>query len=83
MPYVKVVEKILRSLTEQFNYIVFSIEESKDINSLMVDELQSSLIVHEQKFRRKNGEEHALKVSSGENFATRGRCRSTFRGRGR
>ena len=52
MQDVKVVEKILRSLTENFNYIVCSIEESKDIDALTVDELQSSLIVHEQKFQR-------------------------------
>ena len=35
----KIVEKILRTLTERFNYIVCSIEESKDIDSLSVDEL--------------------------------------------
>lgn len=46
----KIVEKILRTLTERFNYIVCSIEESKDIDSLSVDEFQSSLLVHEQKF---------------------------------
>ncbi|KAF2301756.1 hypothetical protein GH714_028913 [Hevea brasiliensis] len=56
MQDVKVVEKILRSLTEKFNYVVCSIEESKDIDALTVDELQSSLIVHEQKFQRRNGE---------------------------
>ncbi|XP_058103560.1 uncharacterized protein LOC131247144 [Magnolia sinica] len=47
MQDVKVVEKILRSLTEKFNYVVCSIEELKDIDVLTVDELQSSLIVHE------------------------------------
>ena len=47
MQDVKVVEKILRSLIENFNYIVCSIEKSKDIDALIVDELQSSLIVHE------------------------------------
>ena len=47
----KIVEKILRTLTENFNYIICSIEESNDVNTLTVDELQSSLIVHEQKFR--------------------------------
>lgn len=46
MQDVKVVEKILRSLAEKFNYVVCSIEESKDIDSLSVDELQSSLLVH-------------------------------------
>ncbi|KAF2300482.1 hypothetical protein GH714_013766 [Hevea brasiliensis] len=61
MQDVKVVEKILRSLTEKFNYVVCSIEESKDIDALTVDELQSSLIVHEQKFQRRNGEEQAAK----------------------
>lgn len=37
---VTVVEKFLRSLTENFNFVVCSIEESKDIDQLYVDELQ-------------------------------------------
>ncbi|KAD4982320.1 hypothetical protein E3N88_18991 [Mikania micrantha] len=41
---VKVVEKVLRSLTENFNYVVCSIEESKDTDAISVDELQSSLL---------------------------------------
>nr|KYP50277.1 Retrovirus-related Pol polyprotein from transposon TNT 1-94 [Cajanus cajan] len=81
MQDVIIVEKILRSLTEKFNYIVFcSIEESKDIDSLSIDELQSSLIVHEQKFHKKHEEEQALKVSSEDNG---GRGRGSYRGRGR
>jgi len=63
MQDVKVVEKILCSLTEKFNYVVCSIEESKDIDALTIDELQSSLIVHEQKFVRHKSEEQALKVT--------------------
>lgn len=39
---VKIVEKILWSLTENFNFVVCSIEESKDIDRLSVDELQVS-----------------------------------------
>jgi RNase H-fold protein (predicted Holliday junction resolvase) len=50
MEDVKIIEKILRTLIEKFNYIVCCIEESKDIDKLSVDDLQSSLIVHEQKF---------------------------------
>jgi hypothetical protein len=68
---VTIVEKILRSLNDKFNYIVCSIEESKDIDILSIDELQSSLVVHEQKFHRHNREEQALKVT----FEGRGRGR--------
>ncbi|KAF2304542.1 hypothetical protein GH714_033153 [Hevea brasiliensis] len=53
-------------------------KESKDIDALTVDELQSSLIVHEQKFQRRNGEEQVLKVTS---EGGRGRGRGTFRGK--
>jgi predicted RNA methylase len=42
-----IVEKILRSLAQKFDYVVCSIEESKDIDALSIDELQSSLLVHE------------------------------------
>ncbi|CAM8959850.1 unnamed protein product [Rhodiola kirilowii] len=84
MQDVTVVEKILRSLTDNFNYIVCSIEESKDIDKLSVDELQSSLLVHEQKLVRHNGEEQtALKATSSGGSSTRGRGRGTWRGRGR
>lgn len=62
MTDVTVVEKILRSLTDKFNYIVCAIEESKDIDVMSIDELQSSLIVHEQKFNRHGNDEQALKV---------------------
>ncbi|KAK6803597.1 hypothetical protein RDI58_001381 [Solanum bulbocastanum] len=44
---VTIVEKILRSLTPKYNYVVCSIEESKDIDALSLDELQSALLVHE------------------------------------
>lgn len=78
---VKIVEKILRTLTEKWNYIVCSIEKAKDIDELSVDALQSSLLVHEQKFRKNGEEEHALKVSYDD--GGRGRGRAIFRGRGR
>lgn len=83
MTDVTVVEKILRSLTDKFNYIVCAIEESKDIDVMSIDELQSSLIVHEQKFNRHNKDEQALKVTYEERYSGRGRGRSSFRGRGR
>lgn len=57
MQDITIVEKILHSMSVKFNYIVFSIEESKDIDQLSVDELQSLLLVHLQKINRNNGEE--------------------------
>ncbi|XP_028070425.1 uncharacterized protein LOC114272906 [Camellia sinensis] len=73
MQDVTIVEKILRSLTTKFDYIVCSIEESKDIDELSVDELQSSLQVHKQKLHQRITEEQALKVSTNdESSAARG-----------
>ena len=94
MQDIKIVEKILRTLSEKFTYIVCSIEESKDIDSLTVDALQSSLLVHEQKIvRHSKGnmkEEQVLKVSheAGNSSGLGGRGRGSFgrghgRGRGR
>lgn len=65
MPDDKVVEKILRTLVEKFTYVVCAIEESKDIKELFVDELQSSLLVHEQNLSKHVGDEHALRMEDG------------------
>ncbi|KAA0060607.1 Retrovirus-related Pol polyprotein from transposon TNT 1-94 [Cucumis melo var. makuwa] len=58
-----IIEKILRSLTPKFNFVVYAIEETKNIDDLSLDELQSSLLVHEQKLKQQNKEEQALKAS--------------------
>ena len=39
MEDVKIVEKILRSMTSKWDYVVFSIEESKDVDPMSIDEL--------------------------------------------
>jgi hypothetical protein len=85
MEQVTVVEKILRSMPVRFNYVVCSIEESNDVTSLSVDELQSSLLVHEQRMKgqKDSSEEQALKISNASRGASRGRGRSSGRGRGR
>ncbi|KAF2319864.1 hypothetical protein GH714_019786 [Hevea brasiliensis] len=77
----KIVEKILRTLTEKFTYVCVSIEESKDIETMSVDELQSSLVVHEQKFRRarNDDEDQVLKIEGRSGTASRGR--GSYRGR--
>lgn len=78
----KIMEKIFRTLTEKQNYIVCSIEEFKVIETLSVDSLQSSLIIHEQKFSKEKEieEEEALNVSFDEGHSARGRRRMFVRG---
>ncbi|GAU35605.1 hypothetical protein TSUD_30220 [Trifolium subterraneum] len=75
-----IVEKILRSLTSRFNYVVCSIEQSNDVTTMSVDELQSSLLVQEQRMKNQKDEEQILKVSYGGRGFTRGE--SSNRGHG-
>ena len=75
---VAIVEKILRSMLPKFNFVVCSIEESKDIDTLSIDELQSSLQVYEQKLVQQDMEEQALQASTNNQSSTPSR-----RGRGR
>ena len=45
---VHVVEKILRSLANKFEHVVVAIEESKDMETLSIEESMGFLEVHEQ-----------------------------------
>ncbi|XP_050903136.1 uncharacterized protein LOC127115709 [Lathyrus oleraceus] len=62
-----IIEKVMRSLTPQFDYIVVEIECSKDLRTMRIKELQSSeaqeFHLSERTFER--GVEHALKASFG------------------
>jgi hypothetical protein len=42
-----VVEKVLRSLSPKFDFIVVVIQEAKDVKTMKIEELQSSLEAHE------------------------------------
>lgn len=77
IPNSKFVEKILRSLTENFTYVMISIEESNDMTKMTIYELQSSLSVHEKKFKRTSYEEEDQALT------VRGMGRGSYRGRGR
>ncbi|MCI18386.1 retrovirus-related Pol polyprotein from transposon TNT 1-94, partial [Trifolium medium] len=78
-----VVEKILRSMTGKFNYVVCTIEESNNVETLSIDELQGSLLVHEQKMKPIKDEDQALKVAYGDKNSGRGRGRGGRGSQGR
>ncbi|TXG53855.1 hypothetical protein EZV62_019111 [Acer yangbiense] len=80
---IAVIEKILRSMIPKFDYVVCFIEESNDLDVLSIDELQSSLLVHEQRMNCHIVEEQALKITYEDHSGGRGRGHGGFRGRGR
>ena len=78
-----VVAKVLRSLSPKFNYVVCSIEESNNLDTMTIDELHGSLLVHEQRMNGQQEDEQVLKVTTGSPYRGLGRGRCVFRGRGR
>lgn len=58
-----VMEKILRTLPFQFDHLVITIEETKDLNEVKIEELQGALEAYEMKItgrKEEKDEEQAL-----------------------
>ena len=81
LPASRVVENILRSLTDDFENVVCAIEESKDLSMLTVEELAGSLEAHEQRKKKKKVEpldqllqtKMSIKYEKAQNTQGRGR----------
>jgi len=49
----KVMEKILRSLIDDFENVVCAIEESRNLEKMAIDDIENSLEAHEQRKKKK------------------------------
>ncbi|XP_028064793.1 uncharacterized protein LOC114267910 [Camellia sinensis] len=88
MESLQVIEKILRSLSPKFEYVVAAIEESKDLSAMTPDELMSTLEICEQRINKKTPSsslEQALqsKLSFKDDRNEQGGTSQRSRGRGR
>ncbi|XP_019441169.1 PREDICTED: uncharacterized protein LOC109346174 [Lupinus angustifolius] len=79
-----IIEKVLRTLTPNFDHIVVAIEESKNLAELKIEELQGSLEAHEQRLIERSTEKSTNQALQAQ--ITRrggGLYRSGIRNRGR
>ena len=67
----------------KFDYVMAAIKESNNLNTVTVDELQSSLLVHEQRMRAHIKEEQVLKMTLDDRAGGSNDCQNDGRSEGK
>lgn len=75
------VEKVFRTLPKKFDIVVITIEESKDLTQLSIDELLGSLLSHESRMNKYD--DFLEKTLRSQVFLSRSKGGSRSRGKGR
>ncbi|KAL5566635.1 hypothetical protein UlMin_029799 [Ulmus minor] len=74
---VRIIEKILCLLDPKFKHIVMTIEETKDLEEMTVEQLQGSLQAYEEKHKKKQGiSEQLLKLQLKDTHESQGNDRN-------
>lgn len=73
-----IVEKILRSMSIKFNYVVCTIEKSNNDEEVSIDKLQGFLLVHAHKMKPVKDKDKVLIVSNGTSMTRIGRGHGVF-----
>lgn len=75
-----IVEKVMRTFTPNFDYIVAAIEESKDLADMKVEELQASLEAHEQRLADRSSEKEVTQALQSQILSKKGK---NWKGKGK
>ncbi|XP_071713513.1 uncharacterized protein [Rutidosis leptorrhynchoides] len=75
----RIIEKIMRSLTENFENIVCAIEESKILEDLSIEELACSLEAHEQRKNKKKVSLDETNLYATKNYGGEGKRMMTMK----
>jgi len=78
-----VVEKVLRFLSQKFDFIVVAIQEAKDVKTMKIEELQSSLVAHELLVIDRSSERSVQKALQAQTTKKEGNHKNSKKGKGK
>ena len=78
-----VVERVLRSLSQKFDFIVIAIQEAKDVKTMNTEELKSSLEAHELLVIDRSSERSVQQTLQAQTTKKEGNYKNSKKGKGK